>query len=85
MPAGVQVLPLHGAEPLAVHAITRLDDRRSEVALAVGVLAELFADWGRGSPDTPAAGGLAGRPPRADAKAQPQDAPVAAAVDRDVS
>jgi DNA-binding transcriptional LysR family regulator len=56
VPAGVHVLPLHGAEPLAVHAVTRRDDRRSEVALAVDVLAELFADWGRGSPDTPATG-----------------------------
>ena len=43
VPAGVRVLPLRDAEPLAVHAVTRLEDRRREVALAVACLAEVFA------------------------------------------
>lgn len=42
VPAGVRVLPLLNAEPLAVHAVTRLDDRRREVASAVACLTELF-------------------------------------------
>jgi len=42
VPAGVRMLRLLEAEPLAVHAVTRLDDRRREVASAVACLTELF-------------------------------------------
>jgi DNA-binding transcriptional LysR family regulator len=43
VPPGVRVLPLVDAEPLAVYAVTRLEDRRPEVALAVACLADLIA------------------------------------------
>ena len=41
VPAGVRVLPLLDVEPLAVYAVTRLEDRRPEVALAVECLVDL--------------------------------------------
>jgi hypothetical protein len=43
VPPGVRVLPLVDAEPPAVYAVTRLEDRRPEVALAVACLADLVA------------------------------------------
>ena len=46
VPPGVHVLPLRGARALALHAVTRLDDRRHEVALAVDLLTELLSDLG---------------------------------------
>jgi len=71
VPAGVRVLPLHGAAPIAVHAITRLEDRRPEVALAVATLAELLARCASGWP-----GGPDSASTQADLPASPQQGPL---------